>query len=101
MKARYHQLSHEQNQIIKKEVRKAVFAEHLKGGANFDALVLWTLHTEFGFGAKRLRRFFDAFMTGYLELKEYYELDADTAYIAVEGLKKIGVDVYAWEGIEQ
>ena len=103
MKARnqYNTLSRDQKQIINREVRRRVFAEHLKGGANFDALVLWTLHKHFGFGKDRLRKFFDAFLDEYKDLKEYYELDGDTAYVAVEGLKAIGVDVYAWEGINE
>ena len=47
-----------------------VFTEH------FDLCVLYTLKREFGFGAERLKRFYDSFVSLYSELKRrYYDKD--------------------------
>lgn len=66
---------------------------------DMDAAVLYSLHKTFGFGKKRLRRFFDAFAVQHEELREFYQLNDDTnTWICRYLLKRdVGVDVEAWE----
>ena len=90
-------LSHEVRQKIRREARTQMLEQHRKINADFDAMVLWVLHSRFGFGKKRLERFYEEFLKEYEEMKEYYASNDDTIIFAArEKLKRIGVDVYAW-----
>lgn len=85
--------------LIKDEVRTEMmnYAEH------FDLVMLNTLHNEFGFGKKRLKRFYEAFCKNYERFKERYYDDDDVkifgergdTYVMREDLKKIGFDYEA------
>lgn len=57
-----------------------------------DALMLWTLHEECGFGKARLERFYKSFLRLNKELQSYYMTDSQ--FPASEKLKAIGVDLY-------
>ena len=46
---------------IRTELQKQLAEYDQKHEAELQALILWELHTQLGFGAKRLRRFYDAF----------------------------------------
>lgn len=64
---------------------------------DIDATILWQLHVQFGFGYKRLRRFYDAFEEMHRQLAQHYEMDeSDEAWLCAEQLKRIGVDVAQW-----
>ena len=77
--------------------RKAMELEINRQNANdFDAMVLYVLHTHLGFGKKRLRRFYDAFSAEHDKLIEHYEMPDGGAWLADMKLKEIGVDVAAW-----
>ena len=67
-----------------------------------DSIILWLLHEEFGFGEKRLRRFYDLFRPSVEDLADRYELCAndlkdDMAWICTHKLKDIGIDLEQWE----
>lgn len=90
---------------IIKEARREIFEQKKILDNDFDAAVLWTLHRAFGFGAKRLRRFYDAFLAEYDLLREFYTgTDADgnavndgvVSYACRDHLKRIGVDIEEW-----
>ena len=62
-----------------------------------DAMILWVLHSQYGWGEKRLRRFYDLFEKELDELLKYYELGAeDRAWLCTYLLKKDGIDVKKW-----
>lgn len=63
---------------------------------DIDAMVLYTLHVHLGFGKKRLRKFYDAFSAEYDRLIQYYQMPDDYTWLCKEMLKRIGVDVEAW-----
>lgn len=65
-------------------------------GNNMDASALWALHKTFGFGKKRLRRFYDAFIEERKVLERHYEMDGEADYLCRTKLKEIGVDIEAW-----
>lgn len=63
-----------------------------------DALILWELHEQFGFGAKRLRRFYDGFTQAYEDLRKRYECtDEDAIWVCQQKLRGIGVDIKEWK----
>ena len=63
-----------------------------------DALILLTLHDVFGFGEKRLRRFYDIFDDSINSLIKRYELDdSDKIWISSQKLKEYGIDLDIWE----
>lgn len=75
---------------IREQIGKSV--DRLKG--NIEAIVLWQLHEQFGFGVKRLEAFLEGFRPALQELNEFYGLsDVDeTECACVHNLKSIGFD---------
>lgn len=67
--------SNNERRAMEKEFAKE-FAEFDKKHADeIDALVLWVLHEEFGFGPGRMRRFYHAFMPAMQQLLKRYEME--------------------------
>lgn len=66
--------------------------------ANYAIMtILWVLHEQFGFGAQRLRTYYDAFHDRIKELVSRYEMeDQDDIWLCTQMLKRIGVDIEAW-----
>lgn len=72
-------------------------AEHDRKHVNdIDALVLYQLRVQFGFGKKRLKRFFDNFAPALAELIRHYEMPNASTWICTEMLKRDGIDIEAW-----
>lgn len=73
-------------------------AEYSRKHANeIDAIILWQLHMQYGFGEKRLRRFYDRFKAEYFDLIKRYEMDeGDNIWLNTYKLKEIGVDIESW-----
>lgn len=62
-----------------------------------DLEIQRVLHEQFGFGAQRLRTYYDAFHDRIKELVSRYEMeDQDDIWLCTQMLKRIGVDVEAW-----
>ena len=62
-----------------------------------DAMILWVLHEQFGFGYKRLRRFFECFAESLNKLLERYDMDSsDRLWICTRKLKEYGIDLEEW-----
>lgn len=95
MKARI-QMSKKQEQAMKKEIRRQIIIQDEQHANDLDTVILYTLHSVFGFGKKRLRRFYDGFVQGREELADYYEMPDDVPFLCDRELKRIGVDVAAW-----
>lgn len=80
------------------EIQRQISEYDKKHAIEFDAMVLWFLHKKYGFGKKRLRRFYDDFVPVQDDLIRRYELGkADTGWLCMEELKQIGVDVVQWD----
>lgn len=62
-----------------------------------ESSILWMLHTQFGFGPKRLKKAWELFYAETLKLREYYLMDQeDDGWLARKKLKEIGCDVEEW-----
>ncbi|MDE6019772.1 MAG: hypothetical protein K2H01_02065 [Ruminococcus sp.] len=69
-------------------------AKHLN---ELDATILWHLHEEFGFGQKRLKRFYETFRPNIVALLERYAMeDSDTVWLCTYKLKQYGIDIEEW-----
>ena len=85
---------------MRKEINTQIMERDKQYWLDMDAAVLYSLHKEFGFGAGRLRRFFDRFSVVHEDLRQHYQLDIDEpdAWICRYLLKQeTGADVEAWE----
>jgi len=101
MKARISGLNHRQRQqaddVIDAEIKKQIVERGNEFGNDLDAIVLYVLHTQYGFGKKRLRKFYDTFISEYDKLVKHYQMPGDGVFIARLKLKEIGVDVSQWD----
>ena len=71
------------------EIQRELAEYDRKHIAEIDATILWVLHEQFGFGAQRLRTYYNAFHDRIKELVSRYEMEDQM-------LKRIGVDIEAW-----
>lgn len=90
MKARYGFTSQGKKAMIQ-EINRQILEQQNKFIEDIDAMILWTLRLELGFGKKRLERFYRAVIRNYKEMCEYYQMN-DT-YPAEYHLRQIGVDL--------
>ena len=87
----------------RQNVRRAIADEWLKRDAEysmeFDAMLLFVLHEQFGFGKKRLRRYFDACFRLHHELRDKYQFHGqeDMGWLYRRKLAEdAGVDIEDW-----
>ena len=63
-----------------------------------DAMFLWFMHEEFGYGPERLRRIFYGFRPSMLELINHYEMDqSDAPFVCTQKLLNYGIDLKVWD----
>lgn len=85
-----------QEKAMMDEINRQILAADAKYANDFDAMVLYTLHVHLGFGKKRLRRFYEAFIVEHQRLVDFYEMPDDVPWLCDRILKEIGVDVKQW-----
>ena len=78
------------------EINRQIVEADRRYTDDIDAMVLYTLRVHLGFGKKRLRKFYDAFSAEHDRLIQYYQMPDDYTWLCKELLKRIGVDVEAW-----
>lgn len=84
-------------EAMKKQIMKELADWDQKHYQELDALVLWVLHEEFGFGEGRLKRFHDRFSKSIDELIERYVMDdSDDVWLCTRKLKEYGIDIEEW-----
>lgn len=90
--------------LIAEETRRFV----AKAKTEIASMILWYLHTEYGFGKDRLKKFYEGMDREYYDMLCRYELfqEKDTelkniktsAWLATQKLKEYGVDLNEWDG---
>lgn len=89
-------LSRAEREAIHREIDQQT-ANNVKNlSQNLSAIIMWELHTQLGFGKKRLLRFIKAFRPLLKELQDYYEMRSaeDTEFLYKYRLKSdVGIDV--------
>lgn len=78
------------------EINRQIIEADKRYTDDIDAMILYTLAVHLGFGPKRLRRFYEAVAAEHDRLIRHYEMPDDYTWLCKEELKKIGVDVEAW-----
>ena len=61
---------------------------------DMDTLYLWTLHSKYRWGLKRLKQFYKEVFVEHLHMREFYEMD--DLYPERYKLKEKGIDIEAW-----
>ena len=79
--------------------REAIDEMNRQNEDELDAMVLYILHEEFGFGEKRLRRFYDRFSEGLRELGQRYAMENfdDKIWLCQKKLREAGIDISKWK----
>ena len=100
MKVRLSKLSCAQKAEIADEARRQLDKLMPMVVQNVEAIMLWQLHEEGGFGKKRLMRFFDATAPMMEGMLSYYNFktDEDAIWLCKHNLKEIGIDLDALKG---
>lgn len=79
------------------EIRRQLAEYDLKHANELDAMILWHLHEEFGFGPKRLKQFYDTFAVRLDELIKHYEMTDSVLFQLVRTQPNhIGIDIEEW-----
>lgn len=91
-----HKFSNAQKQSLKSEIRKQCVAQTQQYEMLIDTVSLWVLHTHFGFGAERLKHFYEAVFTERKAMQERYEgTDSDdmAEFAMYSKLKERSIDI--------
>ena len=80
------------------EINRQILEKDEQYKEDIDAMVLYTLMEHYGWRKKRLKKFWDAFISVHQALRDYYQMDnpGDSAWLAHRKLKEIGVDIHQW-----
>lgn len=90
------ELTAKEKKAMNLEISRQIAEAERKHANDLDILILYVLHVHLGFGKTRLRRFYEAFSAEHDALIAHYEMPDDNAWLADQMLKRIGVDVAAW-----
>lgn len=86
------------NNRVRREIRREATKVNYDYIHKVDCAVLYTLYSRYGWGAKRLRKFYDEFNSELDGLAKRYEFGVEEAPDICElKLKDIGVNLTEWE----
>lgn len=85
------------------EINRQLVERDKQYAADIDAMVLYTLMAHYGWKKKRLRKFWDAFISEHKALRDFYDMNkpGDNEWLAHRMLKDIGIDIQEWYKEEQ
>lgn len=92
-------LTKDEDRALNIEVQKRIAKLDRNNTDEVDAIILWVLHDQFGFGKDRLRKFYEAFNPALNALADRYEMTdkGDELWLATYKLKdKLGIDIHEW-----
>lgn len=82
---------------LDQEIKKQIVENDRAFDMDKESSILWMLHTQFGFGPKRLKLAWKLFYAETLKLREHYLMEqADDGWLARKKLKDIGCDIEEW-----
>ena len=92
------QLTDVEKKAMEMEIRKQI-AEYNRNNANeIDAMFLYILHSEFGWGYKRLKQIHSIFRPAIDALCDRYEMTekGDDLWLCTHKLGEYGIDIAKW-----
>lgn len=101
-------LSNAEQKALNMEVDKQLAERTRQNEMSIDAIILWQMHEQLGFGVKRLKRFYFNFIPHYKALADFYEMRGDDKldessdmydldWLHIHKLQEIGVDLEEWQ----
>lgn len=96
MKANVLNLTNREFKALRNEINRQTAQNVRKLAKNLQAMMLWQLHEQEGYGKVKLLRFQKRFVPAIKELEEYYMSESadETDYICAYKLKnELGIDV--------
>lgn len=89
------ELTAAERKAMNMEIQRQLGDHTRKHAIEIDALFLWFLHEEFGFGLKRLMRVYTKFRPRLEDLCERYEMceEGDDIWLCTRMLKEYGMDL--------
>ncbi len=82
---------------MNEEINRQILENDERFSIDLDSTVLYTLSKFFGFGEKRLKRFWELFLREHIALREYYQIDPeDDGWLCRKFLKDKGIDIEEW-----
>lgn len=83
-----------QKEIINEAIEKGFYMLLDQRSIDLDTIMLFVLHSVFGFGAERARRFYESYVESF---KAFYSDYEEATYDRMrEDLKKYGIEVEKW-----
>lgn len=91
-------LTPDEKKALTIEIQKIYAELNVKNSNEIDATFLWYMHTQFGFGHKRLKLLHRLFRPAINALCERYEMtdDGDELWLSTYKLKEYGIDIEEW-----
>ena len=91
-------LTSSEKKAMQIEIKRQLDEWDRKHRREIDALILWQLHEQLGFGEKRLKKFYMNFASELKKLSDRYALDEeDQIWLCTYKLKdELGIDLEDW-----
>lgn len=92
-------LTSAEQKAMRIEIEKELAQMTVKHARELDALILYHLREEFGFGPGRLKRFYHGFNEHIQKLCDRYEMheQEERLWLCTRMLKEDGIDIEQWE----
>jgi hypothetical protein len=92
------EFSANERKAMRQEINRQILEKDEQYREDLDAMILYVLMAHYGWKRKRLRKFWNAFVSEHKALREYYLMDeqGDNEWLAHRKLKENGVDIYQW-----
>lgn len=90
------ELTPKEQKAMDEHINRQIIERHREFTDDVDYMIMHILHTEFGFGLTRLRRFYDTFNAENDALVKHYEMADAGTYIARKEMNDIGCDIEQW-----
>ena len=91
-------LNTKERQVLNQKVNELLIKRHEEFADDVDYMIMYILHNHFGFGLKRMRQFYEAFITENEKLIKHYEMSDAGVYFARKEMNAIGCDFEKWNG---
>lgn len=86
-------LTSAEKKAMNMEIERQLAEYTRKHEVELNAMILYVLHEQLGFGEQRLRKFFDRFSVEIDALVKYYEMDdEDAEWLCTRKLLDMGID---------
>lgn len=81
-------------EAMRHEINQQILEQDKAFTLDIDTMYLWTLHSKYGWGLKRLKQFYRGVFAEHIRMREFYEMDE--MYPERYKMKEKGIDIEAW-----